>query len=319
MTKVSVIIPTHNRKGLLRETINSVLKQTFKEFEIIVIDDGSTDGTSEMLRTVYGDAVRCVVIAHSGLPAVARNAGIQAAEAPYLAFLDSDDLWVPDKLERQLKALEENPKYGWSYGNVACFGPSHSNQELLYGNWRIRSGNIFQKLFTGNFVPTSTVVVRASSLRKAGIFDISPGLRAAEDYELWLRLAWYFPAYAIPTSLALYRMSRGGISHGGTFNAEPGFNAVEMACRKLNPPARLQRKAKAALRLASFREAARNNPEAALQWLHDSCRLDPGNLRAWWYRLLLALGGLRGFFFWLSLERRMKLLLSPRSLHERSV
>src|ERR1700739_995623 len=98
MTRVSVLLPTHNRKDLLREAIDSVINQTFKDWELIVVDNGSTDGTRDMVRSEYADRIRCLTIPHSEMPADARNAGITIARGPYLAFLDSDDLWMPEKL-----------------------------------------------------------------------------------------------------------------------------------------------------------------------------------------------------------------------------
>ena len=310
MSRVSIIIPTYNRKDLLRETIASVFNQIFSDWELIVVDNGSTDGTKEMLQAEYANRIRCLVIPHSEMPADARNAGIQAAQGPYLSFLDSDDIWVPEKLVVQIRALDEDADAGWSYSNALCFGPGLSGREHLYADWRMRSGRIFEHLLNGNCVTTSSVVVRKSCLDSVGCFDASAGLRTAEDYELWLRLAWRFPARAITKPLVLYRMYSQNLSNANGFNADPAFLALDRVAAKLGLPTQVQRKARAALQLASSRATVRDHPAEAIAWLSDACREDPYNIRARWYQALCRIGGTQGLSSWLNLEQRAKQLLS---------
>lgn len=310
MNRVSVIIPTYNRKDLLREAINSVINQTFTDWELIVIDNGSTDGTNDMVQSAYKGRIRCHTIPHSALPADSRNAGIRIARGPYIAFLDSDDLWMPEKLERQIHVLDQDKAAGWSYSNALSFGSSHSARKLLYAPWRIRSGRIFEHLLCGNCAPTSSVVVRKSCLETVGLFEPIPELLTAEDYELWLRLAWHFPVRAINTPLVLYRVYDHNLSHVNGFNAAPAFVALEQAAAKLFLSVEVYRKAKAALALASSRKAVCEDPAAALRWLSDACRLDPYNMRARWYQALWKMGGGHSLAYWLNLEQRVKQLVS---------
>ena len=120
MPRVSVIIPTYNRADLLGEAIDSVLAQSYQDFEMIVADDGSTDETA-MVASKYGDKVRFLALPHRGQPAAPRNAGIAAATGEYISFLDSDDLYLPDKLALQVPALDENPKVGMVYSSAHFF------------------------------------------------------------------------------------------------------------------------------------------------------------------------------------------------------
>jgi glycosyltransferase involved in cell wall biosynthesis len=309
VNRVSIIIPTYNRIALLRGAIDSVIHQTFIDWELIVVDNGSTDGTREMLESAYADRVRCLAIPHSEMPADARNAGIQIARSLYLAFLDSDDLWMPEKLEQQIRALEEDSAAGWSYSNALCFGPALTGRKLLYANWRIRSGRIFNHLIGGNCVPTSSVVVRKSCLESVGYFDASPELRTAEDYELWLRLAWRFPARAITRPLVHYRIYSQNLSNARGYNSEPAFMALDRVAVKLGLSAKVQRKAKASLQLASSRATVRDYPEKAVSWLSEACQQDPYNLRARWYQALCKIGGTHGLSYWVDFEQRAKQLL----------
>ena len=114
MTKVSVIIPTYNRLSMLKEAVDSVLAQDFEDLELIIVDDGSTDGTSEEIRT-YGGRVKLIQQPQNRGVSAARNRGILQARGKYIAFLDSDDLWVKDKLKAQLAFLNNNPQYPLYY------------------------------------------------------------------------------------------------------------------------------------------------------------------------------------------------------------
>jgi glycosyltransferase involved in cell wall biosynthesis len=180
--EVSVIIPTYNRRAMLLEAIDSVLAQSFNAFELIVIDDGSTDGTLEDL-TRLGEKIRLSRIDHRG-PAAARNCGVALARAPLLAFLDSDDLWAPTKLERQLAFMRANPVCAISQtGEIWIRDGRRVNPGLRH---RKRAGDIFVDSLRTCLISVSAVIMRTELLRSAGGFDES--MAAAEDYDLWLRL-----------------------------------------------------------------------------------------------------------------------------------
>ena len=182
--EVSVIIPAYNRCAMLLEAIASVLAQSAPAFELIVIDDGSTDGTSENERLRrMSKTVRIERIDHRG-PAAARNRGVALARAPLIAFLDSDDLWSPTKLERQLAFMRDNPGCAISQTseiwirNGRRVNPGHRHRK--------RAGDIFIDSLRTCLIGMSSVMIRAELFRSSGGFD--EHMTAAEDYDLWLRI-----------------------------------------------------------------------------------------------------------------------------------
>jgi glycosyltransferase involved in cell wall biosynthesis len=182
---VSVIIPAYNRAAMLREAIDSVLMQTHAAFELIVIDDGSTDGTPAMLDALGREHsnVRFGSIAHRGV-AAARDRGVELARAPLIAFLDSDDLWHREKLVRQLVFMHANP----------ALQISQCQEVWIRGERRVnpgrrhlkRGGDTFVESLRTCLVSASAVIMRAELLRALGGFD--EVMLAAEDYDLWLRI-----------------------------------------------------------------------------------------------------------------------------------
>ena len=182
--EVSVIIPAYNRCAMLLEAIASVLAQSAPAFELIVIDDGSTDGTSENERLRrMSETIRIERIDHRG-PAAARNRGVALARAPLIAFLDSDDLWSPTKLERQLAFMRDNPGCAISQTseiwirNGRRVNPGHRHRK--------RAGDIFIDSLRTCLIGMSSVMIRAELFRSSGGFD--EHMTAAEDYDLWLRI-----------------------------------------------------------------------------------------------------------------------------------
>jgi glycosyltransferase involved in cell wall biosynthesis len=211
---VSVIIPTHNRASLVREAVASVLDQTYPHLEILVVDDGSTDGTPEALG-LFGD--RLQVLRHScrrGV-AAARNLGIEAARGDWLAFLDSDDLWLPAKLARQLAYLAAQPRLRicqteeiWVRRGVRVNLPR---------THRKVAGDIFLPSLGRCLVSPSAVVLHRRLLREHGAFD--EALPAAEDYDLWLRLSWRYEVGLVPEPLIV---KRGG--HADQLSGQRGID-----------------------------------------------------------------------------------------------
>ena len=183
--KVSVIIPTYNRSQYVCEAIDSVLAQTYQDFEIIVVDDGSTDDTKEQLEA-YGARIRYIAQENAG-PGVARNRGILEARGDYVAFLDSDDMWYPTKLEKQVAVLDNQPTVGFVYCDCTRGPKADICAKGHFSEVRPASGNIFDQLIHANYVFTPGVLVRRDVLARSGTFD--PTLQTAQDYDLWLRLA----------------------------------------------------------------------------------------------------------------------------------
>ena len=204
LPRVSVIVPTHNAARYLPEAIDSVLGQTYRDFEIIVVDDGSTDDTQEVLAR-YGDQIRVVRQRNQG-SAAARNAGILAARGEFIAFLDADDLWLPQKLERQMPLFGERPEIGWVYSDYREFDESGLRTRSFFEREGLRpppEGWVLLALARDCITWTTTVVIRASCFQEAGLFD--GAFPRAQDYDMWLRLAARFPVACAEEVLALYR------------------------------------------------------------------------------------------------------------------
>jgi glycosyltransferase involved in cell wall biosynthesis len=179
---VSVIIPTYNRCAMLLEAIDSVHAQSIREFELIVVDDGSTDGTAEEL-TRFDKRIRFERIDHHG-PAAARNRGVALARAPLIAFLDSDDLWSSTKLEGQLAFMSANPDCAISQTNEIWI---RNGRRVNPGvRHRKRGGDIFIDSLRTCLISMSATMMRADLFRSRGGFDET--MVAAEDYDLWLRI-----------------------------------------------------------------------------------------------------------------------------------
>jgi len=182
--EVSVIIPTYNRRAMVREAVASVLAQTGASFELIVVDDGSTDGTSEELAQFHDPRMRLERIANRG-PAAARNRGVAIARAPMIAFLDSDDLWKRQKLERQLAFMRANPDCAISQTNeLWLLNGRRINPGLRH---RKRAGDFFIESLRTCLISPSAVMMRAELFRALAGFDEL--MMAAEDYDLWLRIS----------------------------------------------------------------------------------------------------------------------------------
>ena len=206
MPKVSVIIPTYNRANLLPECLKSVLAQSFQDFEIIVIDDGSTDNTQEIVSAF---PVRCLCQENGG-PAAAYNKGIELATGEYIAFLDSDDVLLMNALEKGVEILDRHPEAGFSYGQAylmdekgRIFGFRKSRPK--YSCVREDSEEIRELLIFGNHIPHPTVMVRRSCLEEVGVYNLA-FRSCAEDFELWVRLAQRYATAYIAEPLAKYRV-----------------------------------------------------------------------------------------------------------------
>lgn len=224
---VSVIIPTYNRSPLLAEAIESTLAQTWKDIEIVVVDDGSTDDTREVLAR-YGGRVRHIYQQNSGRPAFARNVGIRHAAGEYLAFLDSDDLVSREKIEMQVRFLERNPGVGMVVTDFSTFADGEtvsrsftSDGHPRFVNWPkthvgpheyVLSEGICDCLAMDNFVGTSSVVVRRDVFHSVGLFDESPEVRSSEDVDMWFRIAERFPLGYVDIPLHAYRIHSDNLS-----------------------------------------------------------------------------------------------------------
>lgn len=209
---VSVIIPTYNRSRYIAEAIRSVQAQTYQDVQIIVADDGSTDNTPDVVLA-FGQGVTYLQLPHRGQAAATRNAGLRAAEGEYVAFLDSDDLFLPHKLALQLAAFEQRPEAGLVYSNGYFFrdDPQTPTGHALDG-LPTPTGNALADMLRGNFLTSPVVLVRRDCLDVVGVFDEGQEFFAVEDYDLWLRIAVQFPFVYVPGDVAAIRRHRQSIS-----------------------------------------------------------------------------------------------------------
>ena len=210
---VSVIIPTYNRAGMLKEAIDSVLAQDYSNFELIVVDDGSTDETLQILDC-YSGKIKRICQRNQGVSA-ARNRGIAAASGGFIAFLDSDDLWLPGKLTIQTEFLRS------TQDALICQTEEIWIRNGVQVNPRERhrkySGMIFERSLALCLVSPSAVMVRRSLFDKFGLFDES--LPACEDYDMWLRVSCRCPIYLINKPLII---KRGG--HADQLSRQPALD-----------------------------------------------------------------------------------------------
>ena len=214
---VSIIVPTYNREGQLRDAVESVLAQTYSHWELLVIDDGSTDGTREYLNTLTDPRVRPLMHHHSGNAGLLRNVAARAARGSYLAFLDSDDAWLPDKLALQVADLLAHPECRWSYTGYVHMDEQGQGDQWRNGRpWVPYRGWIVEDLITVRaIIAIPTVMVEPRLFEAIGGFDES--MHVCEDYELSLRLAEASAVTVVATTLAKKRQhfeDRPGIQVG---------------------------------------------------------------------------------------------------------
>jgi len=199
---VSVIIPAYNASRWIRESINSVLYQTYQDFELIVVDDGSTDSTGKIVHQFHDERIRYIYQENKGL-AGARNTGIQASKGEYIGFLDADDLWHPEMLEACISYLEFNPQIDVVRTGFHYIDPDGKRMEVEpeWGPW---CGDVLDRLIVNNVFIALAAIIRRRCFEGAGLFDES--LRANEDWDLWLRItAAGFQYGFIHKALAMYR------------------------------------------------------------------------------------------------------------------
>ncbi|RJQ53966.1 MAG: glycosyltransferase [Desulfobacteraceae bacterium] len=244
---VSVVIPTFNRGWIIKEAIESVLRQNYPNFELIVVDDGSTDDTALILDH-YGDRIVSIRQENAGVSA-ARNRGIREASGELIAFLDSDDLWLPGKLKRQAEFLEADP------GACIC-----QTEEVWIRNGcrvnpknkhRKESGIIFERSLALCLVSPSAVMIRRRLFDEVGLFD--ENLPACEDYDLWLRIGCRYPVYLIEEPLIV---KRGG--HADQLSRASGLDRFRID---------------ALIKIIESGQLAEKQRQAAVETLTRKCRI----------------------------------------------
>jgi glycosyltransferase involved in cell wall biosynthesis len=268
---VSIILPTFNRLQYLKPAVDSVISQTLEDWELIVADDGSGAETRSYLSALQCmPRVKVVWLEHQGNPGVARNRALREARAPYVAFLDSDDLWMPPKLELQLAAMHARKDRSWSYTEFIRIDPSGASIDFQRNPDRVlHEGRIVQPLLRlASGIAMPTVMVERELLNRAGGFDERLALH--EDYELWLRLALLSDVSVIRQPLACVRR------HDEHFSCS-GVRSYEARCRVLEKLRDVLSDPRDSAVLES--ESARSMARLAL------ANAAAGNRRAMWHSL----------------------------------
>jgi len=208
MPMVSVVLTTYNRASLLCETIASILAQSFTDFELIIVDNMSEDATGDRVEGFHDPRIRYFRNPNDGIISVNRNFGIGKACGKYIAFCDDDDLWMKGKLEKQVRQMESSVNAGLCYTNGSSFCENVTIDERIL-KYRVND-NFFHALLRSNFVPTSSVLIRASVLPHTGLFNEDRNTVTVEDYEMWLRIAHKYQLVCVDEPLIQYRIHKEG-------------------------------------------------------------------------------------------------------------
>lgn len=308
---VSVVIPAYNASQRIGETLQSVLAQDFTDFEVIVVDDGSTDDTTTVVAN-FGERVRCIQKLNEGT-ASARNVGIRAARGEYIAFVDADDLWAKEKLRLQMNFLIRTG-LAWVYSDALAFDDESRKSLFRFGKmFRQYAGDVLEALFLNDFIPSPTPIIRRSVFEHVGYFN-STCSKFDEDWKMWLNIAARYPIGLISRPLAYYRVS--GASKTGRRDPltiiQVDKTIIENAVAK--EPARLSPLKNRALANSYFRVgrilARDGNLQEARQLFHYAVQLSPGLIGAYvdWVGCLVGGFPLRVA---INLRQRVRLLGAP--------
>jgi glycosyltransferase involved in cell wall biosynthesis len=206
--KVSIVIPAYNAMTYLPDTLASVFKQTFTDFEVLLVDDGSTDSLQTWVaQTVHDPRLKLISQINQGLSA-ARNTGITHSQSDYIAFLDADDLWHPTKLEQQVQWLEAHPTIGLIYNWTALIDSAGNPTGRLLGSEI--DGNVLPEILQRNIIDCPSVLVRRQCFERVGLFDCT--LRSVEDWDMWIRIAAVYPFAVTCEPLVYYRQHPSNMS-----------------------------------------------------------------------------------------------------------
>ncbi|MCB4458428.1 glycosyltransferase family 2 protein [Leisingera sp. McT4-56] len=259
---VSVVIPTHNREHLICDALDSVQAQSFRDLEIIVVDDGSTDGTRQ--RVAQWSEASELAVRYAGQPQsggnAARNKGIGKARGRYVAFLDSDDLWHPDKLRKQVELLEARPGYGAAYTGLRETD-AESGAVISEPRHAYPEGDLLNDLLVSDVTaPTSAWIARRALFQKAGGFD--QGLMARQDWDMWIRLAQCAKIGCVPEALVDLR------HHSGPRTVSDPARELAAYRRILEKYAPLRRQRGLRVRLAALSSYHRRAGRVHLHYLN---------------------------------------------------
>jgi glycosyltransferase involved in cell wall biosynthesis len=226
---VSVVVPVYNGERYLSRTLDSIIAQTVSDWEIVAVNDGSTDDSQKILDEYakkYPQKISIISVNNGGISR-ARNTGVSAARGTFIAFIDQDDLWKPEKLERQVRMFSENDNLGISFTNESIIdGNGALVHEKVFALNNKMKGDVFEQILFDNFIPISSVMLRRSLFREIGGFD--PQYSLAEDYDFLLRVVQKVPVDYIDEPLLLYRV------HSGSWTYKKIDKITEEACSILD-------------------------------------------------------------------------------------
>lgn len=244
--QVSVVIPTFNRAAFIADALQSVLTQTFQDFEIIVVDDGSTDDTAQIVQSIGDARVRYVSQKNRGVSA-ALNTGWRAARGEYIARLDSDDVWLPTLLQELVAVLDADAALGVAYARAQGMKAQGVPLPQLLGARERFAGDTLTSLVYGDFICPMAVMIRRAALEQVGGYDES--LFANEDWDVWMRIAQSYGIAYVPRVLARYRFHAQNLTRSDSarmervmrdrvrvldkFFAQPHVPASALAIRRL--------------------------------------------------------------------------------------
>jgi glycosyltransferase involved in cell wall biosynthesis len=258
---VSVIIPTFNRANYIGEAIQSVLDQTFKEFEIIIVDDGSTDSTQQVVGSFHDARIRYLREPHRGIGA-SMNRGIASSTGAYVARLDSDDVWLPHLLAVEMAVLAGHPEVGAAYARAEAMNERRQPLPTGRGMPPRYPGDSFLSLLYEDSTSTITTIVRRACFEKAGLYDES--LTTSEDWDMALRIGRYYPLLFVDQVLGRFRLHETNLTGPDSFHFAESLENRRRVLDKIFAEPNLP-SAAIALRPVAYRNVYTT---AGLQWLH---------------------------------------------------
>lgn len=276
---VAAVIPAYNSARLLPRCIGSALAQTVPLAEILVIDDGSSDNPGAVVSQ-FPAPVRLIQQKNGGV-AVARNTGIRAASSTWIAFLDADDHWLPEKTERQLECAARHPEAAVIYSDATIVEIDGTHVGSFLADKGPRSGNVYDRLLESFFILPSTALVRRDVLVACGMF--SETLRKMEDYDLWIRLAREYEFQLVPEALTLYERQPNSSSKDVLGTAKSQCVLLKsLLDHDLNPVQmrKMRRRLAGSLFDVAY-ELRRTNPRASIPFAWESLTTHPSRVKSW--------------------------------------
>jgi glycosyltransferase involved in cell wall biosynthesis len=281
--QVSVIIPVYNGEAFIEEALESVFAQTFKDFEVIVINDGSTDGTEQRLQK-YQDRMIYLKQRNQGLSA-SRRTGLGRSNGPLVAFLDADDVWLPQKLERQVEAARQHPECGIITTDCLSFCGDQVTVRSLKEWYKPASGDVLEKLLFGNWIPPSAAMVRRECFEVVKTFDVPPPCYG-EDWLMWMEISARYPVHFIDEVLVRRRLHSNSMSSQGEVTqfrcVLRNLDIIRQRVPRLNgPPSLIDEAAFRVCLKRGIRDIRAVRLPQAREKLRLALRYKPRSVKAW--------------------------------------